>query len=132
MSLPGFRGEASFSTWLTRIAARVALRARKKPHAVSLEDVGYEPRTDTDPDAAADARRGLARLDAILDELSPRRRSAFVLHVLEGHPLEDVAAMLGASVSAIKVRVHDARVEIERHARRDPWFAALLGLGEAT
>jgi len=40
--------------------------------------------------------------------------------------------MLGASVAAIKVRVHDARKEIERRTRLDPWFSAYLGMGEAT
>jgi RNA polymerase sigma-70 factor, ECF subfamily len=131
-SLPSFRGEALFSTWLTRIAVRVALRARKPAAArmVSLDAAGLEPVGNSDPASIADARRGLARLDAILAELSAKRRSAFVLHVLEGHSLEDVAAMLGASVAAIKVRVHDARGEIERRARRDPWFVAFLGMGD--
>jgi DNA-directed RNA polymerase specialized sigma24 family protein len=48
--------------------------------------------------------------------------------VLEGHPVEEVAAMLGTSVSAVKVRVHDARREIERRARRDPLFAAFFAI----
>jgi len=133
-SLAGFRGEAAFSTWLTRIAIRVALRARKRAPlpTVPIEIAERQSSAGSDPDRTADARRGLARLDAILDELSAKRRAAFVLHVLEGHPLEEVAAMLGASVTAVKVRVHDARKEIERQTRRDPWFSAYLGMGEAT
>jgi RNA polymerase sigma-70 factor (ECF subfamily) len=132
-SLPSFRGEALFSTWLTRIAVRVALRARKKaPARLVPLDADQEPAAESDPARTVDARRGLARLDVILGQLSPKRRSAFVLHVLEGHPLESVAAMLGASVTAVKVRVHDARGEIERQARRDPWFIAFLGMGEET
>ncbi len=133
-SLAGFRGEAAFSTWLTRIAVRVALRARKRAShpTVPLEIAEQLSAGGAEPDRTADARVGLARLDAILDELSAKRRSAFVLHVLEGHPLEDVAVMLGASVAAVKVRVHDARKEIERQTRLDPWFSAYLGMGEET
>ena len=134
-SLSGFRGEAAFSTWLTRIAVRVALRARQRAPrpTVPIEIVEQQAAGGgSDPDRAADARRGLARLDAILTDLSAKRRSAFVLHVLEGHPLQEVADMLGASVAAIKVRVHDARKEIERQARQDPWFSAYLGMKDTT
>ncbi len=133
-SLSGFRGEAAFSTWLLRIAIRVALRARKRApeRPVPIEIAEQRLAGGTDPERAADARRSLARLDAILAGLSAKRRTAFVLHVLEGHPLEEVATMLGASVAAIKVRVHDARKEIERRTRLDPWFSAYFGMGEAT
>lgn len=133
-SLAGFRGEAAFSTWLVRIAVRVALRARKRPALamVPIEMAEREAGQGAEPDRAADARRGLARLDAILQGLSVKRRSAFVLHVLEGHPVDEVADMLGASVAAIKVRVHDARREIERQTRLDPWFSAYLGMGDVT
>lgn len=124
-SLPAFRGEALFSTWLGRIAVRVSVRHRKRPalRLVPLEAAGELRRDTPGPELNVDARRQLAQLDALLAALSAKRRAAFVLHVLEGHPIEEVAAMLGASVSAVKVRIHDARKEIERQARRDPLFA---------
>jgi RNA polymerase sigma factor (sigma-70 family) len=81
---------------------------------------------DGSPEGASDARRALARFDAILASLSEKRRSAFVLHVLQGHSLDEVAAMLDARVGAVKVRVHDARAEIERRARQDPYLVRYL------
>ena len=127
-SLPAFRGEALFSTWLGRIAVRVVSKHRRRPalRLVPLDDAGPVRRDTPGPELGVDARRRLAQLDALLAALSDKRRAAFVLHVLEGHPVEEVAAMLGASVSAVKVRIHDARREIERRARRDPLFAAFL------
>jgi RNA polymerase sigma factor (sigma-70 family) len=125
-SLPAFRGEALFSTWLARIAVRVTGRHRRRPalRLVPLDAAETAGRDTPGPEQAVDVRRRLEQLDALLGALSSKRRAAFVLHVLEGHPVEEVAAMLGASVSAVKVRIHDARREIERQARRDPLFAS--------
>ena len=66
------------------------------------------------PEQVAAARETLALVEALLAELRPKRRAAFVLHVLEGDSMEEVAAILSASTSAVKVRVHDARRHIER------------------
>jgi hypothetical protein len=79
------------------------------------------------PERTAAAREGLALLDQLLAELRPKRRSAFVLHVLEGHSIEEVAAILNASTAAVKVRIHDARRHIERIARNPALVAALAG-----
>ncbi|HEX7506623.1 MAG TPA: RNA polymerase sigma factor [Polyangia bacterium] len=126
-ALPGFRGDSSFFTWLGRIAIRITLRLSKQSRYRPLPvDEGQDAAVGISPEGASDARRALARFDAILASLSEKRRAAFVLHVLQGHSLEEVAALLDAKVGAIKVRVHDARVEIERQARQDPYLARYL------
>jgi RNA polymerase sigma-70 factor (ECF subfamily) len=126
-ALPGFRGESSFFTWLGRIAIRITLRqsrqARQRPLPLGPRQAAT---LDMSPESTSDARRALGRFDAILASLSEKRRTAFVLHVLQGHSLEEVATLLDARVGAIKVRVHDARVEIERQARCDPYLAHYL------
>jgi RNA polymerase sigma-70 factor (ECF subfamily) len=126
-ALPGFRGDAAFFTWLGRIAVRITLRHRRgaRPRTVPLDEA-TENQATASPEGVSDARRALSRLDAILATLSEKRRAAFVLHVLEGQSLEDVATALDARVGAVKVRIHDARVEIERQARRDPYLAKYL------
>jgi RNA polymerase sigma-70 factor, ECF subfamily len=124
-ALPGFRGESAFFTWLCRIGVRITLRQRhSRPRTLPLD--AAEGVAAGSPEAASDARRALARFDAIVASLSEKRRAAFVLHVLEGHSLEEVAAMLDVRLGAVKVRVHDARVAIERQARRDPYLAHYL------
>jgi len=126
-ALPGFRGEAAFFTWLGRIAVRITLRearhARRRPLPL---DEATDHAASASPESVADARRALVRLDAIVASLSEKRRAAFVLHVLEGHSLAEVAEMVDARVGAVKVRIHDARVEIERQARHEPQLAHYL------
>jgi RNA polymerase sigma-70 factor (ECF subfamily) len=126
-ALPGFRGDAAFFTWLGRIAVRITLRqARRNRSRAFPLDESAAGEVGSSPELASDARRALARFHAILASLSEKRRSAFVLHVLQGHSLEEVATMLDARVGAVKVRIHDARVEIERQARQDPYLARYL------
>ena len=121
-SLAGFRGDALFSTWLARIAVRVTMHAigagRRRPSRCT-RCWSLRP---TSPARSAPSRRAraLALLDGLLAELRPKRRAAFVLHVLEGYSMDEVAAILNASTAAVKVRVHDARRHIERRMQRDP------------
>jgi RNA polymerase sigma-70 factor (ECF subfamily) len=126
-ALPGFRGESSFFTWLGRIAIRITLRLSKQSRYRPLPiDDAQDTAVGISPEGASDARRALAHFDTILASLSEKRRAAFVLHVLAGHSVEEVAALLDAKVGAVKVRVHDARLEIERQARQDPYLAHYL------
>ena len=127
-SLPLFRGDALFSTWLTRIAVRVTMRSvrRRLPRAASLDDV-FEPASAAPgPEQVTAARETLTLVEALLAELRPKRRAAFVLHVLEGYSMEEVAAILSASTAAVKVRVHDARRHIERRLKQNPAMVAVL------
>ena len=126
-ALPSFRGDAAFFTWLGRIAVRITLRQSRaaRPRTLPLDE-SMDGAAVTSPESVSDARRALARLDRILASLSEKRRAAFVLHVLQGHSLDEVAQMLDARVGAVKVRIHDARVEIERQARRDPFLGHYL------
>jgi RNA polymerase sigma-70 factor, ECF subfamily len=127
-SLPGFRGDSLFSTWLGRIAVRVTMHAVKRPSLslVPLDAVAEPPHAGLRADDVASSRQGLAHLDALLAALKPKKRAAFVLHVLEGYSVDETAAMVGASVAAVKLRIHEARRELERRARKDPWFAELM------
>lgn len=133
-SLPDFRGDALFSTWLTRIAVRVAWRGRRRKVGAAVVmplDETTEPASPAPgPERVTAARESLAVVESLLDELRPKRRAAFVLHVLEGYSMEEVAAILNASTAAVKVRVHDARRHIERRIKQRPgWLGALSGGG---
>jgi RNA polymerase sigma-70 factor (ECF subfamily) len=127
-SLPGFRGDASLSTWLDRIAARVAYAyiRRRPPQAARLELVPETASGDPSAEDRAMARDAARRLYAVLDRIEARQRIAFTLHVVDGRPLQEVAQVMDASLVLTKTRVWRATREIEKRARRDPTLAGFL------
>lgn len=134
-AFPGFRGEASVRSWLTRLAITTFqdhLRQperRRRAQLVLISD--QEPLPDTTQvDRQADARRGLARLNAHLEAIAPKKRIAFVLHVIEGYSLEEVATLMKASRTATKSRVFWARRELVARASRDALLRDLLAKDE--
>ncbi|HEY3141665.1 MAG TPA: RNA polymerase sigma factor [Acidimicrobiales bacterium] len=121
-----FRGDAQFSTWLYRITANCAAtqlgrRARHR-HDVLDDTVQLaDPRTDHDPQLRADASDLRNRLADALDDLPPRLRSVVILRDVYDLSHEAIAAELGISESAAKVRLHRARHKLRTQLfpRRD-------------
>jgi len=122
--LKRFRGEAQFSTWMYRITANCAntLMAKRHRHRhdelpETVEDTDHE----RDPAARADAMAFRQDLEAALAELSPKLRAVVVLRDVYELPHEDIAAELGISETAAKVRLHRARRQLKErlYPRRD-------------
>jgi len=109
-----FREEAQLSTWLYRITANCAAthlgKRRKHRHEELPEDdqvLDLSPARD--PQAVADATGLRERLTDALEELPPKLRAVVVLRDVYDLPHEAIAAELGISESAAKVRLHRAR-----------------------
>jgi len=137
-SLRGWRAEASLATWIDRVAVRCAYRylsQRGRRIATQLledDEAGELMATAAGPGERRQlARDGVARLYAVLDELSPAARLAFTLHELDGRPLAETAELVGSSVTATKLRVWRARKRIEAAAAADPVLCEFLEPGEA-
>jgi len=127
-NLARFRGEASFSTWLLRIASHAALkviRKRKGLEVVSLEET-TEPADQTGhvphPEYIADWRQSPERLvhrreiqrllDEALDQLDEKHRMIFLLRDVEGLSVRETAQALGLSEANTKVRLLRARLQL--------------------
>jgi RNA polymerase sigma-70 factor (ECF subfamily) len=130
-AFPRFRGEAQVRTWLARIAVRTAhdhmrrAEYRKRGDLPSLETVADYASDGRRAEDHMDQRQRAQRLHGHLNAIGPKKRIAFVLHVVEGHPIEEVAALMGASATATKSRIFWARRELMKRASRDPWLKAL-------
>jgi RNA polymerase sigma-70 factor (ECF subfamily) len=128
-----FRGEASFSTWLVRIATHAALkviRKRKGLDTVSLEKVteGNDLDTVPHPEFIADWRqspdelvhnREVRRLlDEALSQLDEGHRVVFLLRDVEGLSVKEAAEALNLSEANIKVRLLRARLQLREFLTR--------------
>ena len=97
-----FDPSGNCGAWLRRIAVNVALdHLRHARHQVPLpEDLPADPA----PDSAAQ-RETRQAIQCALAELPPRLRVVVQLGLVEEEPYSEVAAALGISVNAVKVRM---------------------------
>ncbi len=110
-NLPGFRAQASLSTWLYQIARSFCIKARRHQHPIT----GLDPELP-DPKAAPDERLhaeqiGKALADAIRS-LPDDQREVLVLRDVEGLSAQEAAGIVGIEVGALKSRLHRARMAL--------------------
>ncbi|HTQ52624.1 MAG TPA: sigma-70 family RNA polymerase sigma factor [Candidatus Acidoferrales bacterium] len=133
-NLNGFRGEASFATWLFRIATHAALkviRKRKGLKTVSLEEATEgADRGDSvpHPEFIADWRQSPAQLvskreiqrllDEALSRLDEKHRLVFLLRDVEGLSVKETAEALEITEANTKVRLLRARLQLREHLTR--------------
>lgn len=122
--LKRFRGDAQFSTWMYRITANCAntlLSKRNRHRHDELPDTIADVDHDRDPAARADAMALREDLEVALEQLSPKLRAVVVLRDVYELPHEEIAAELGISETAAKVRLHRARLQLKERLfpRRD-------------
>ena len=107
--LDGWRGEASFRSWLFAIAGNVLrdeFRRRKGRRVLSLDDRDVPDRADPYADlVASEAEEGLRRGIARLPRL---QREVFLLRVQQGSSYDEIAAALGTTPGAARVHYHHA------------------------
>lgn len=108
-SLPSFRGESSFGTWLHGLAARVILRQMRS-------DRRWEERNEAAADLAgylSEARRAMPETNLALERaiasLPGGARTVLVLHDVEGYKYEEIARLLGVALGTVKAQLHRAR-----------------------
>jgi RNA polymerase sigma-70 factor (ECF subfamily) len=125
--LKSFRGDAKFSTWLVTIAmneGRQRLRkAKAAPHESLDEDKedregDFTPAVLTDwreiPSEALEKKEMRQKLREAVELLPPIYREVLVLRDLEELNQEETASALGINVTLVKVRLHRARMMLQK------------------
>ena len=130
-SAPRYQATAKFTTWLFTITHNTILnehRRRARHRAESLEaitqptgpdDIAHElPDTRAeDPSAAAAENELKDRIQAAIQNLPEAQRTAVLLCRFEGLAYEEIAKVIGCSVSATKSLLHRARATLKEQLR---------------
>src|SRR3954454_17700563 len=118
--LKRFREEAQFTTWLYRITANCASTTLRRRTRTSHDDIDDEvgladERRDHDPVERAEMALERDRVSAAVAGLPPRLRAVVVLRDVYDLPHDAIAAELGITEAAAKVRLHRARKKLREH-----------------
>jgi len=127
-NLDNFREEASFKTWLYRVATNFALmkiRKNKRLKEVFSDESLLQKDNEIEcvshrkyePEGILEKVELAEFIGKALSKLSPVYRSAFLLRDIEGFSNQEAADMLGISLSAIKSRVLRARLNIRDYLK---------------
>jgi len=114
-----FRGEARFSTWLTRIAVHEALarvRRGRRFHSIDAESDEHSlhsPSAENPEQKASDVEMRRV-LGSAIDVLPVEFRLVFVLRMIEGMSGAETADCLGISEETVKTRLFRARTRLQQ------------------
>jgi RNA polymerase sigma-70 factor (ECF subfamily) len=110
-----FKPGARLRPWIFTIALNLKRehfrRLKRRPEAPLELDGRNDPAFLPDSPERAENQRAVRRA---LDQLPPDHREVIVLHWLEGLSFPEVSAIVGASVSAVKVRAHRGYVALRK------------------
>jgi RNA polymerase sigma-70 factor (ECF subfamily) len=113
-ALPGFRGQASLSTWIYAVARNVcltALRAAALRQTISIDEPDVLRAVERRRDSGA-ARGAEPDLERLLSELPEKQRQAITLFYLEDKSYQEVASLLGWPMGTVKTHLHRARKQL--------------------
>lgn len=118
-NLNRFRGEASFSTWLVRIAVNEALMSNRKKknrarypanrHSTHKQLAQLTGSENMNPEKKTVQRENRRLLEQAIDRLPENYRTVYILREVEGMDTTEAAACLQISENNTKVRLYRAR-----------------------
>jgi RNA polymerase sigma-70 factor (ECF subfamily) len=123
-ALPGFRGDSSLATWLTRIVMNAALmRRRSAGRMAEVIELGAEPLLDglaamrepgradaaDQPEQAFQRTQARGLIEAKIDGLPEVFRTVFILRAVEELSVEETAKVLGIPDATVRSRYFRAR-----------------------
>lgn len=121
-SAGSYRGECSLEYWADRIAVRTVMKhIHKVRRRERLSEAVHEPSVPSeDIEGQAESHGLRKRLAVLLQKLSSDRRTAVVLHHVQGYDLSEISELTGAPVNTVRDRLRIGRAQLRQHILRDP------------
>ena len=130
--LPSFRGDASFSTWLYRLASNacVDLLRREGRHSgaagpsLNDEEISLDvPDTSPSPQESAERKELREQIEAGLQSLSPEHRQVLILREIHQLSYEEIAQSLALDLGTVKSRINRGRKQLRNFLIRSGNFS---------
>jgi len=131
-SLHTFEGRSKFTTWVHKIAVRIALTElrRKRWRDVSLDELtdnapgqgplGVLTAHVAGPEVIAEQSDMIAHLQRVIsEELTEKQRQALIATRIHGVPMEEVAQRMGTNRNALYKLLHDARLRLKNRLEEE-------------
>jgi RNA polymerase sigma-70 factor, ECF subfamily len=131
-ALDTFEGRSQFTTWVYKIAVRVALNElrRRRWRDISIDGLEQDENGDSAPrqfassgplpETVVERADMLERVERILaEELTPRQQAAMQAIHMQGVPMEEVARRMGTNRNALYKLLHDARLRLKHRLERE-------------
>ena len=123
-SLQRYDPNRSFITWLLSIAAHLCIDLQRKRKIPVVEMDEYEEFDVADsspqPESTMVRRQEMEMISAGLQTLGEIDRAAVILRYWQGFSEEEIASALSITVSAVKSRLHRARLQLAEVLKDEP------------
>jgi len=122
MNLDSFRGDAKIFTWMYKIAVNeniTFLNQQRAMNNISLDDADAFMLDKISGDDYFDGDALQLKLEEAILNLPEKQRLVFVMKYKEDMKYEDMSAILGTSVGALKASYHHAVRKVEEYLTKD-------------
>ena len=127
-ALPGFKGQAKFSSWLYRIALNLCrdwIRRQRRAPVMQMPE-GVEPGeliAETGPVESIEDLVSRRQLSALVEQamalLPEEQRTAIILKEYHGMTFQEIADMQGCPLSTVKTRLYQGLTVLRRHLEKN-------------
>jgi RNA polymerase sigma-70 factor (ECF subfamily) len=134
-ALPGFKGQAKFSSWLYRIALNLCrdwIRRQRRAPVMQMPE-GVDPgelMAERGPVESIEELVARRQLSGVVEEamtlLPEEQRTAIILKEYHGMTFQEIADMQGCPLSTVKTRLYQGLTVLRRHLEKKGQMSSQL------